>query len=145
MTWVNLQDKATQESFYVLNTHLLVGAYNKGDNGKKKKRTALYWRQVATVTALADRFQAGGSAVYVTCDCNVNYDADAAPIQMMSDHGLIANWRDLDGSPNSASGSATTTSGRTGPRRSRPSARSPARTTLRWSSRTRRRRARPAP
>ena len=99
VNWVQLQDNATQETFYVMNTHLLVGAYNKGVNGKNKKRSALYQRQLDTVTALADQFQAGGSSVYVTCDCNVNYDADAKPVATMGDHGLIANWRDLDGSP----------------------------------------------
>jgi cell wall-associated NlpC family hydrolase len=99
VTWVQLQDNATQETFYVVNSHLLVGAYNKGVNGKNKKRTALYNQQLATMTALADRFQATGSSVYLTCDCNVNYDADADPVATMSDHGLIANWRDLDGSP----------------------------------------------
>jgi cell wall-associated NlpC family hydrolase len=99
VTWVQLQDNATQETFYVVNTHLLVGAYNKGVNGKNKKRIALYNRQLDTVRALTDQFQSSGSSVYVTCDCNVNYDADADPVGKMGDSGLIANWRDLDGSP----------------------------------------------
>ena len=99
VTWVQLQDNATQETFYVVNTHLLVGAYNKGVNGKNKKRIALYKQQLNTVTALTDQFQSSGSSVYVTCDCNVNYDADADPVAAMGDSGLIANWRDLDGSP----------------------------------------------
>ncbi|HEY5783267.1 MAG TPA: transglycosylase SLT domain-containing protein [Microlunatus sp.] len=99
VTWVQLQDKATQETFYVVNTHLLVGAYNRGVNGKNKKRIALYKQQLNTVTALTDQFQSSGSSVYVTCDCNVNYDADADPVATMADSGLIANWRDLDGSP----------------------------------------------
>ena len=99
VTWVQLQDNATQETFYVVNTHLLVGAYNKGVNGKNKKRIALYKQQLNTVTALTDQFQSSGSSVYVTCDCNVNYDADADPVATMADSGLIANWRDLDGSP----------------------------------------------
>ena len=99
VNWVQLQDNATQETFYVVNTHLLVGAYNKGVNGKNKKRIALYKQQLNTVTALTDQFQSSGSSVYVTCDCNVNYDADADPVAAMGDSGLIANWRDLDGSP----------------------------------------------
>jgi cell wall-associated NlpC family hydrolase len=99
VNWVQLQDSATQETFYVVNTHLLVGAYNKGVNGKNKKRIALYKQQLNTVTALTDQFQSSGSSVYVTCDCNVNYDADADPVATMADSGLIANWRDLDGSP----------------------------------------------
>ena len=99
VNWVQLQDNATQETFYVVNTHLLVGAYNKGVNGKNKKRIALYKQQLNTVTALTDQFQSSGSSVYVTCDCNVNYDADADPVATMGDSGLIANWRDLDGSP----------------------------------------------
>lgn len=99
VTWVQLQDNVTQETFYVLNTHLLVGAYNKGVNGKNKKRIALYKQQLNTVTALTEQFQSSGSSVYVTCDCNVNYDADADPVAAMGDSGLIANWRDLDGSP----------------------------------------------
>ena len=99
VNWIQLQDNATQETFYVVNTHLLVGAYNKGVNGKNKKRIALYNQQLDTVTALTDQFQSSGSSVYVTCDCNVNYDADADPVATMGDSGLIANWRDLDGSP----------------------------------------------
>ncbi len=99
VNWVQLQDSATQETFYAVNTHLLVGAYNKGVNGKNKKRMALYNQQLNTVTALTDQFQSSGSSVYVTCDCNVNYQADAGPVAKMADSGLIANWRDLDGSP----------------------------------------------
>ena len=94
VTWVQLQDNATQETFYVVNTHLLVGAYNKGVNGKNKKRIALYKQQLNTVTALTDQFQSSGSSVYVTCDCNVNYDADADPVAA---HGRQRSDRQLAG------------------------------------------------
>jgi cell wall-associated NlpC family hydrolase len=98
VTWVQLQDNATRETFYVLNTHFLVGAYNNKKQTKKNdRRVALYQRQLATVTGLVDSFQASGAAVYVTCDCNVNYDPDAGPVELMSDHGISPNWQHLDG------------------------------------------------
>lgn len=98
VTWVQLQDKITGETFHVVNTHLLVGAYNKERETKRNdRRVALYDRQVATVTALVNSFQAGGSAVYATCDCNVNYDPDAGPVVAMSDSGMTPNWQHLDG------------------------------------------------
>ncbi|HEX8511223.1 MAG TPA: NlpC/P60 family protein [Propionibacteriaceae bacterium] len=98
VSWVQLQDIATSQSFYVLNTHLLVGAQNSEKQRKNnKKRVALYNRQLATVTSLADGFRASGASVYVACDCNVNYAADVSPIVSMREHGLTANWQTLDG------------------------------------------------
>ena len=87
---------ATQETFYVVNTHLLVGAYNR--NAKKsERRKALYKQQITALTNLVDSFQTTSSAVYVTGDFNVNYDTNATPIVMMADHGLTPNWQYLEG------------------------------------------------
>ncbi|HEX8488634.1 MAG TPA: NlpC/P60 family protein [Propionibacteriaceae bacterium] len=98
VSWVQLQDTVTSQSFYVLNTHLLVGAQNSDKQRKNNpKRVALYNRQLATVTSLADRFRASGASVYVTCDCNVNYSPKLSPIITMREHGLTANWQTLDG------------------------------------------------
>lgn len=96
ITWLHLRDNATQESFYVVNTHLLVGAYNRGAKGNDK-RIALYKQQLNALTNLVDSFQSDQSAVYVTGDFNVNYDTDAAPIVHMADHGLTPNWQYLEG------------------------------------------------
>lgn len=98
VTWVQLQDVATSETFYVVNTHLLVGAENSATQRKANKlRVALYAKQLATVTRLTDSFLASGAAVYATCDCNVNYAADASPVMTMRNHGLTPNWLTLDG------------------------------------------------
>jgi cell wall-associated NlpC family hydrolase len=96
ITWLQLRDNATQETFYVVNTHLLVGAYNR--NAKKsERRKALYKQQITALTNLVDSFQTTSSAVYVTGDFNVNYDTNATPIVMMADHGLTPNWQYLEG------------------------------------------------
>jgi cell wall-associated NlpC family hydrolase/exonuclease III len=96
IVWVHLRDNTTQETFYVVNTHLLVGAYNRGAK-HNAKRIALYKQQLNALTNLVDSFQDEGSAVYVTGDFNVNYDTDATPIVHMADHGLTPNWQYLEG------------------------------------------------
>lgn len=97
VTWAHLQDKTTLQSFYVLNTHMLVGAQNSTKMRKANpRRVALYKRQLATVTALTDAFRADGSAVYVTCDCNVNYSPRVSPIVAMGKHNLVPSWQTLD-------------------------------------------------
>ena len=96
IAWVQLRDDTTRETFYVLNTHLLVGAYN--PNVKHNdRRITLYKRQLGALTNLVDGFQSDQSAVYVTGDFNVNYDTDATPIVHMADHGLTPNWQYLEG------------------------------------------------
>lgn len=96
ITWLHLRDNSTQETFYVVNTHLLVGAYNRGVKGNEKRK-ALYKQQLNALTNLVDSFQSDQSAVYVTGDFNVNYDTDAVPIVHMADHGLTPNWQYLEG------------------------------------------------
>lgn len=96
INWVQLRDNATSETVYAVNTHLLVGAYNRSKR-TNDRRVALYRQQLATLTTLVDGFQASDSAVYVTCDCNVNYDRDAGPVATMGDHGLTPNWQYLEG------------------------------------------------
>ncbi len=98
VSWVQLQDVVTSESFYVVNTHLLVGAQNSSSQRKANRlRVALYTKQLATLTRLTDSFLASGAAVYATCDCNVNYSADVSPVVTMRSHGLTPNWSTLDG------------------------------------------------
>ena len=100
VTWVQLQDNITSESFYVVNTHMMVGAYNsKKQTKRNERRVALYGQQLTLVANLVDSFRAGGAPVYVTCDCNVSYDEDAEPVKFMRERGLTANWQDLDGKP----------------------------------------------
>lgn len=100
VTWIQLQDKSTQETFYVVNTHFLVGAYNNSTQARKNdRRVALYQRQLATVTGLANSYSSNSSAVYVTCDCNVNYNPKSEPVELMADSGLTPNWQHLDGKP----------------------------------------------
>lgn len=96
IVWVHLKDNSTQETFYVVNTHLLVGAYNRGVKGNDKRK-ALYNQQLNALTNLVDSFQNEGSAVYVTGDFNANYDDDAKPVVHMADHGLTPNWQYLEG------------------------------------------------
>lgn len=97
VTWVHLQDKATAQSFYVLNTHMLVGAENSERNRRvNPRRVALYQRQLAVLTTLADRFRADGTTVYATCDCNVNYSPKVAPVVTMAKHDLVPSWQSLD-------------------------------------------------
>jgi cell wall-associated NlpC family hydrolase len=96
VTWVHLLDNVTFKDFYVLNTHLLVGAENSARQRKANpRRVALYERQLATLTAMIDGFRGAGAAVYATCDCNVDYRAKAAPVATMGAHGLTANWEIL--------------------------------------------------
>lgn len=96
VTWVHLRDAASGADFYVLNTHMLVGAENTAAQRRANpRRVALYQRQLGTLTALADRFRASGAAVYATCDCNVNYGPDAPPVKTMRQHGLSPSWRTL--------------------------------------------------
>ena len=97
ITWLHLRDNATQETFYVVNTHLIVGAYNRTKAKNNDRRVALYKQQIGALTNLVDSFQASGSAVYVTGDFNVDYDSDATPIITMADHGLTPNWQYLEG------------------------------------------------
>jgi cell wall-associated NlpC family hydrolase len=97
VTWVHLQDKATQQTFYVLNTHMLVGAENSVRIRKANpRRVALYERQLAALTSLADEFRADGSTVYATCDCNVNYSPKVRPVVTMAKHDMIPSWQSLD-------------------------------------------------
>lgn len=96
ITWLHLRDNATQETFYVVNTHLLVGAYNRNSKNNDRRKT-LYKQQLTALTNLVDSFQTTDSAVYVTGDFNVDYDTDATPIVMMADHGLTPNWQYLEG------------------------------------------------
>jgi len=96
VTWVHLQDKRTRQSFYVLNTHLLVGAENTAHTrAANPRRVKLYQRQLSVLTTLADAFRADGSAVYATCDCNVDYAPEAAPVVTMRKHGLVPSWQTL--------------------------------------------------
>lgn len=97
ITWIHLRDNATSETFYVVNTHMLVGAFNSSKAKRNDRRMALYKQQLNAVGNLVDSLQANGAAVYVTGDFNVNYDRDASPVEMMSDHGLSPNWQHLDG------------------------------------------------
>lgn len=100
VSWVHLQDKATLQDFYVLNTHLLVGAQGNAKQRKtNKRRVALYDRQLATLTRLADGFKGQGAAVYATCDCNVDYDPGVGPVKTMELHGLTSSWQLLGGKP----------------------------------------------
>lgn len=100
VTWVQLRDNTTQETIYVVNTHLLVGAYNSSKQAKRNdRRVALYNKQLDTLTGLVDNFQATGAAAYITCDCNVNYRPDSAPVATLSDHGISPNWQHLSGKP----------------------------------------------
>ncbi|MET1007142.1 MAG: transglycosylase SLT domain-containing protein [Propionibacteriaceae bacterium] len=97
VSWVHLIDNDTLQDFYVLNTHLLVGAQNSAQDRKNHpRRVALYNKQIATVTRLADGFRASGAPVYATCDCNVNYSPEAGPVVTMGQHGLAASWEGLD-------------------------------------------------
>jgi hypothetical protein len=98
VTWVHLRDNVTQETFYVVNTHMLVGAYNRGSKNNERRK-ALYSQQLNALTNLVDSFQSTDSAVYVVGDFNVNYDSDANPIVHMADHGLTPNWQYLEGDP----------------------------------------------
>lgn len=97
ITWVQLRDNATSETFYVVNTHLLVGAYNSTKAKNNQRRVALYKQQLNALGNLVDSLQINGAAVYVTGDFNVNYSRDASPIEIMSSHGLTPNWQHLDG------------------------------------------------
>lgn len=97
ITWIQLRDNATSEAFYVVNTHLLVGAYNSTKAKNNHRRVALYKQQLNALGNLVDSLQADGSAVYVTGDFNVNYSRDASPIEIMSSYGLTPNWQHLDG------------------------------------------------
>lgn len=97
ITWVHLRDNSTQETFYVVNTHMLVGAFNKTSAKKNSLRLALYKQQLNALGNLVDSLQGDGSAVYVTGDFNVNYDEDASPVAAMADRGLTPNWQYLDG------------------------------------------------
>lgn len=100
VTWVHLMDNVTYQDFYLLNTHLLVGAENSHKSAKKNKlRLALYNRQLATLTRLVDGFRASGSPVFATCDCNVNYSPEARPVLTMREHGLTPSWQTLRGTP----------------------------------------------
>lgn len=94
VTYVHLRDRSSKRTFWVVNTHMIVGAYNTAQETKSHpRRVRLYKKQEATVTKLTDSIRATGAAVYVTCDCNVNYSSDAAPVQAMRDHRLNASWR----------------------------------------------------
>ena len=97
ITWIQLRDNATSETFYVVNTHMLVGAFNSTKAKHNTRRVALYKQQLNALGNLVDSLQANGSAVYVTGDFNVNYNRDASPVSAMSDHGLTPNWQHLDG------------------------------------------------
>lgn len=99
VTWAHLMDNTTYQDFYVLNTHLLVGAENSKKSSKHKLRLALYNRQLATLTRLVDGFRVSGSPVFATCDCNVNYSPEARPVLTMRDHGLTPSWQTLRGKP----------------------------------------------
>ena len=96
ITWIQLRDNATSETFYVVNTHMLVGAFN-SSRSKNNRRIALYKQQLNALGNLVDSLQVNGSAVYVTGDFNVNYSRDAGTVEFMSGHGLTPNWQHLDG------------------------------------------------
>ena len=97
ITWIQLRDNAPSETFYVVNTHMLVGAFNSTKAKHNTRRVALYKQQLNALGNLVDSLQANGAAVYVTGDFNVNYNRDAAAVDVLSDHGLTPNWQHLDG------------------------------------------------
>ena len=97
ITWIQLRDNSTSETFYVVNTHMLVGAFNSTKAKHNSRRMALYKQQLNALGNLVDSLQVNNTAVYVTGDFNVNYNRNASPVEIMSKHGVTPNWQHLDG------------------------------------------------
>ena len=62
VTWLQLRDNATQETFYVVNTHLIVGAYNGVKAKNNDRRIALYKQQIGALTNRSTASRPRGSA-----------------------------------------------------------------------------------
>lgn len=78
ITWVQLRDRATGRSFFVLNTHFIPSVQGAGGypNTKLPARLEHFQQHMSALQALVTTFRETGLPVLVTGDFNVNFRRD---------------------------------------------------------------------
>lgn len=104
VVWAEFQDKATGARVGLVNTHLLPSVQRNGKmDTAKPKRLAVFDKHLRIYLSVIDRVRAAGFQVVATCDCNVSYKPNLAPILAMRAHGMTANWADVKAPPSHGS------------------------------------------
>ncbi|HEX8510828.1 MAG TPA: hypothetical protein VF635_15185 [Propionibacteriaceae bacterium] len=102
--WAAFRDRTTGARVALVNTHLLPSVQENGRiDTSKPRRQALYDTQLRVYLTVVDRLRAGGYQVIATCDCNVSFKPNLAPILAMRAHGMLANWADVEAPPSHGS------------------------------------------
>lgn len=97
VVWAELQDNTTGARVALVNTHLLPSVQHNGKmDTAKPKRLALYNKHLGVYLSVIDRIRTAGFQVIATCDCNVSYQPNLAPIVAMRAHGMNPNWADVN-------------------------------------------------
>lgn len=104
VVWAEFHDQDTGSKIGFVNTHLLPSVQHHGKmDTSKPKRVALYTKHLGVYVSVIDRLRAAGYQTIATCDCNVSYAPNLAPVQTMRAHGMIANWADVKAPPSHGS------------------------------------------
>lgn len=98
ITWAQLKDAASGQSFYVVNTHTVSSAEALGAPQKnQKKRNTIYTQHMDMLQrVIKNNFQ--DLPILLTGDFNVNYRYDSTvkyknyPYARMTTSGLVSNW-----------------------------------------------------
>lgn len=103
IVWVQLRSKATGQTFYVVNTHLLWSVDRKGKPQNEPQRIAAFTKHLKATAALVESFRSARQPVFVTMDSNVDFgnslkagDPLLGPLKTV---GLVANWQTLGERP----------------------------------------------
>lgn len=100
LPWVQLRDRKTKATFFVVNQHLVSGIDHAGRPDGDEDRFKLYQLQMRVMLAKVDELAKSGP-VFVTGDFGIAAKTDAQvrsaafPYTQADEHGLHSNWRAL--------------------------------------------------
>lgn len=104
VVWAEFRDQTTGAKIGFVNTHLLPSVQQDGRvDTSMPKRQALYTNHLGVYVSVIDRLRASGFQTVATCDCNVSYKPELAPVVNMRAHGMTANWADVKAPPSHGS------------------------------------------